>query len=376
VTEATGPGLVPPLESSGRRNVAVSGDHVAVVWEDDRDGTPRIHLARKGLTDTAFDREVQVSGDGEAFEPSIVGLDNGRFVVAWEEDGRVHARTIGEAGQGPLFTVDSSDSVQPSLGAHGDEVLLTTAERDGRFSRIRLHRLHPEQNGSLRETSRCAVDAEAPRDDQLYPTPTAASDSILVAWEDRRPGHTIIMAAEGLPSAECGFAPPRRISLRPESRGNMPYGKGHGVSRVTLTPYGPSAVYAAWADKRDFREGYDIYGAAWQPQAGFGANERIQDAFGGVARQWHVSLAGHPDGSLVAAWDDERDGDPNIMLSWREDGTWSEDLALPGADGPGVQAHPSITLDAKGSLHAAWIERDAVNGPTRLLYLFGRRLGD
>ena len=60
------------------------------------------------------------------------------------------------------------------------------------------------------------------------------------------------------------------------------------------------------------------------------------------------------------------------MLSWREADTWSDDAVLPGAGGPGVQAHPSIALDAHGNLHAAWVERDTVNGPTRLRYLFGR----
>jgi hypothetical protein len=76
---------------------------------------------------------------------------------------------------------------------------------------------------------------------------------------------------------------------------------------------------------------------------------------------------------LVVAWDDERDGDGNVMYSWLEAGEWSEDLPLPGADGAGEQTHPAITLDAQGNLHAAWVARDVVGGPTRLRYAFGSR---
>ena len=195
---------------------------------------------------------------------------------------------------------------------------------------------------------------------------------MIAAWEDRRPGHTIILASESKVDAVCPFTPPQRISLRPNRGQKMPYGKGHGVARVAMAAYGKSGVLAAWADKRDFREGYDIYAAAWRAAGGFGDNERVQDEFGGVARQWHTTVAGHPDGTLLVAWDDDRDGDTNVMISWHEDGAWSEDTVLPGAGGPGEQAHPSITLDRDGNLHAVWVERDTSDGPTRLRYALGR----
>jgi hypothetical protein len=138
--------------------------------------------------------------------------------------------------------------------------------------------------------------------------------------------------------------------------------------------YADGKALAAWADKRDFREGYDIY-ASHYPREGealFGPNQKVQDAFGGVAQQWHASVAGHPDGHLVVAWDDSRDDPANVLLSWYHDGQWSDDLTVPGAGGAGVHNHPSVTLDARGNLHLAWIERERVGGPTRLRYLFGR----
>jgi hypothetical protein len=225
----------------------------------------------------------------------------------------------------------------------------------------------------------CPVDAAPPAGDQLYPAAALVDGRAVAAWEDRRHGHTVILAAVSEPLARtgeaCRFGPPRRISDDPPGP-QMPYGKGHGVSRVALGAYGAHGLLAVWADKRHFRHGYDIYGSDYAAARGFGPNLRIQDDFGGLARQWHASVAGHPDGRLAVAWDDDRDGTADLMLSWREDGAWSDDTPLPGASGPGEQAHPAIALDAAGNLHVAWVEREAPGGPTRLRYLIGRARGD
>lgn len=360
------------LESSGRHNIAVSAGTVAVAWEDDRDGTPRIYLARKTISSAAFAREIRLSGQGEAFEPSLAAIGDGHFVVAWEEEGQIHLRTILPEALGETHRLPV-ESVQASLWSGNGEVLLVDAEREGRFSRIMFHRFSVAAGGRLVEKETCPVDAEAPKDEQLYPSVTQQADKITVAWEDRRPGHTIIMASESLSGSGCRFTPPQRISLRPAGKKKMPFGRGYGVSRVALASFGQNGTLAAWADKRDFREGYDIYAATSMGNKGFGANERVQDDFGGVAQQWHATVAGAAEGTRVVAWDDNRDGDANIMMSWRDADGWSEDVVLPGAGGAGEQVHPSITLDRQGNLHAAWVVRETPNGPTRLYYCMGNR---
>jgi hypothetical protein len=377
ITAHTGQGIFHHLESAGRHNIAVSGSLVAVAWEDDRDGTPRVHLAFESPAERAFtERATPVSGPGEAYDPSIAALPGGRFAVAWEEDGGLRVRLIARDAASPILTLGATGCAQASLAVDGDTLLLAAAEREGRFPRIRLHRLQIGQDLQLKAMESCPVDAQPPKDEQLYPALAVAGTQLTVAWEDRRPGHTIIMAARRLPGETCAFTPPQRISLLPPGRPKMPYGKGPGVARVTLAAFGHGRVLAAWADKRDFREGYDIYGAFAQPGQPFGDNVRIQDDFGEVARQWHASAAGLPDGSLVVAWDDERDGDANILLSWWEDGAWSDDMQLPGGSGPGEQTHPTVTFDQQGNLHAAWVEREQVGGPTRLRYAFGARTGN
>jgi hypothetical protein len=372
VTATSGDGIFHHLESAGRRNIAVSDQTVAVAWEDNRDGAPRIYLARKDRNAKGFSAEVKISGNGEAYEPSLVALQDNRFALAWEEDGRIHARLVTSTGIGPVVTLEDNNATQASLATHDQHLLLMYSRQEGRYGRIWLQSLAVD-NLTLRSIQRCPVDAEAVKDDQLYPTAVSLEKRLIVAWEDRRPGHTIIMAAQTTDDESCRFMAPQRISERPPGP-RMPYGKGHGVARVALAGYGTKRALAAWADKRDFREGYDIYAAEYQggSERLFGPNAKVQDTFGGFAQQWHVTVAGHPSGRRAVAWDDNRDGNADIMLSWWEMDGWSDDLAVPGATGPGEQNHPAIHLDQEGNLHLAWLERATIGGPSRLLYLFGK----
>lgn len=375
VTTTQGKGIFHHLESSGRRNIAVSGTTVAIAWEDDHRGTPTIYLAQKPLTTNKFDAAQRLSGDGEAYEPSLAALGEGRFVTAWEEKRRIHLRLIEQGKAGPVLQLDDRQAGQASLTRDGNKLLLVyaAADQQTRHSRIYQRRIRID-GAALEAGQRCAVDSGQLKQAQLYPAVVKLPGRTLVAWEDRRHGHTIIMAAENRGDQPCRFGPPQRISEElPGPR--PPYGKGHGVTRVAMHSYGADRVLAAWADKRDFREGYDIYAShypAGDTSRLFGANQKVQDLFGGIAQQWHPSVAGRPDGQLVVAWDDGRDDQTNILLSWYADGQWSDDLSVPGASGAPIQSHPSITLDRNGNLHLAWVERDTVGGATRLRYLFGK----
>ncbi|MEW8186011.1 MAG: hypothetical protein AB2794_13480 [Candidatus Thiodiazotropha endolucinida] len=364
------------IDSSGRRNIAVSEQIIAIAWEDDRDGTPRIYLAHKKAADGLFNHETRLSGGGEAYEPSLVAISGGRFVIAWEEDGYIHARMASLEGTpvlGPIVKVDSNPSSQVNLTTQGDRAYAVWSQRRGRFGRIHATVLRPNEKGVLEIGMACPVDAIPPTDEQLYPAAVIIDGRLLVTWEDRRPKHTIIMAAVGHPDDPCRFSAAKRISEKPEIRG-LPYGSGHGVSRVALGHYGHRGVFAAWEDKRDFRDGYDIWGAPFlSAESRFGSNVKLQDDFGELAKQRHAALSGHRDGTLVAAWDDEREGNTDVVLSWQDDGVWSDDWLLPVASGEGHQSNPSIMLDTRGDLHIIWIERQDIGATTRLKYARGRR---
>lgn len=374
VTNTMGKGIFHHLESSGRRNIAVSENQVAIAWEDDRDGVPTIYIARKSRSDSGFNSEIKISGNGDAFEPGIAALSEDRFVVVWEENEHVYTRIAGRDSLGAVIKLGDALSAQASVVSHGEQVFVTLSERSRKHGRIMLYQLQVNDNTELTMTQSCAVDAQTVKDDQLYPVVSVLNKRVVVTWEDRRPGHTIIMSGQSRPDRACEFDLPVRISEKSGGR-NLPYGAGHGVARVAVANYGRSGLFAAWADKRNFQEGYDIYGASKKGASGFGSNVRIQDDFGGKYRQWHSTVAGHPNGNLVVVWTDEREGNSDIWISWLEDHGWSEDFALEAASGAGEQAHPSIVIDAQGNLHAAWIERESVGSETRVRYLFGQAAG-
>ena len=253
VTPASSDKVFHHLESSGRRNIAVSAETVALAWEDDRDASPRIYLARKKIDSSAFSRDTRLSGKGDAFEPGLVALDNNRFAVAWEENARIHLRIITPTELGPVIVLGNNDASQPGLALRDQQLLLVYSQRDGRFARVWMQGIEINDM-TLQPGKACPVDAEPAQDDQLYPTAISLVDRIIVAWEDRRPGHTIIMAAQNADPESCRFSPPQRISDDLPDQ-NATYGKGHGVARVALAQYDNAKVLAAWADKRDFAIG-------------------------------------------------------------------------------------------------------------------------
>lgn len=360
------------LESSGRRNIAVSGNTVALVWEDDSDaGTPRIYLARKRLDADQFSSIMRISGEGEAFEPTITALDEGHFALAWEENDQVSVRIATPGGLGPIVRLGKPYSAQASLTGYADRLLLVFRQQKDRFGQVVFQELKITNQLQLSPSESCQVDSGSLIDDQLYPVVVFSKNAINVAWEDRRLGHTVIMFSHSEPDERCRFSPPTRVSEAPPGP-KSEFGTGHGVARVSLATYDEFGVYAAWADKRDFQEGYDIYGAAKQSDHAFSKNERIQDDFGAEYRQWHASASGHPAGHLVVAWTDEREATKDVLFSWLEQGAWSDDNAVPGASGKGIQYHPSIVLDADGDLHVSWIHRDEEGGATQVRYQHGK----
>lgn len=365
--ELAGParaGVFHHLESAGRRSLAAGEAWVAVTWEDNRDGRPRAYAAFKRIAAEGVEAELRLSGPGEAYEPAVAALGAGRFLFAWEEDGRVRLRAGGAAGLGPATALEAAGSQATLAPAGPGRAYAAWVRREGRFGRVVVALIEAAGEVPRVLWSR-PVEAVPPQDEQLYPALALGRAGLVVGWEDRRHGHTRLYTArlEGE-----GFTGPAGLNDQPSGPRRVPYGRGSGVTRLALDAAGP-VLAAAWMDKRDFRGGYDIY-AALSTDGGrsFGPNERVQDLFGENQPQWHPAVAVAPDGRVVVVWDDPRDGSPDLWLSWREDGAWSDDLAVPGAHGPGEQASPSLAFDARGGLHLAWVERRAAGSVLRYAY--------
>lgn len=365
------------VESSGRKNIAVSGDTVGVIWEDNRSGVSQVYVVFKSIQSSAFEPEWRVSDAPPrahtlaAYEPVIVALGAGRFLMGWEQDSGVWLRSGGPQGLDAAVKLGSVEAGQITLATGARGTYAGWAQQQGRHRQIVVApiTIRGLDNAVSVGTARPA-DSAPPVNEQLYPTLAVTSKGVTVVWEDRRHGHTALLTSFAEPGKAFGAV----TELNEVVQKSATYGRGSGVTRATLAVFGADQIGAAWMDKRGMSTGYDIYSAISR-DAGrhFGKNEMVQDSFGDNFTQWHPAISGAADGALVVAWDDDRDGSSDIQLSWKTADGWSEDLAVPPASGAGQQAHPAIAFDSRGSLHLIWLDYLDKGQPTRIFYAMGKR---
>ena len=360
------------LEAAGGRALAMSGGHLALVWEDDRSGTPRCYLAvrspgRPGFAEHGF-------GQGECYAPAVAGLGDGRFAVIWEDAGGVRVALAGEGGLGSALALAPSGGQGVLAWRAGSGLFAAWSSPDGRWRRVWRAALHLDEDRLALAAAPAPGDDAPPADDQTYPVLAANPAGLSLAWEDRRLGHTVIYASQSQDGEAWGA--PARISQNPSGRIQGTLGRGTGAMRPALAAYGARAMALVWLDKRDFLSGYDVYASLSQDGGQrFGANMKAQDSFGDAIAQWHATAAGNPRGDLVIAWDDDRDGSSDIWLTWLTAAGFAENVAPPPASGPGSQTDPVLALDADGNLHLAWLQRGA-DGHSSVRYSLGKRRPD
>jgi len=379
----TGASLAPHyhhLSGSGRRHLAAAERHVALVWEDDRTGSPQVYAAIKRLPDPGFRLTFQLSSGTEAYEPAIVSIADTRWVVAWEQDGEILVSLLTPEAHTRPLSLSSGPGRQVTLAADGaGQVAAIWAKRQGRKQRLVAADL-------LVRDRELAVSAElivTPDDASHFQSfPAAAYTSkgeLFVAWEDRRAGHTRLYGS--LREAGSAFRPAIQLNehREPAAMENYLENTGTGVMRVSVASGRDGLVEAVWLDKRNPGSGYAVWGGRSRDGGyQFGENVRVQDTMGEAVAQWHASVISFG-GGLIAAWDDAREnwsdakevGD--VFLSWRTDGGWSDDWPVPGASGDGYQGSPVMAIDMSGDLHLAWIEKATLTAPSRLRYSHGIR---
>lgn len=362
VEVTAGKGLFHHLEASGRQSLAVSNGQVAIAWEDNRDGTPRCWLAVKALGQPHF--KEQAFGRVECYAPGMTALDGGRFGLIWEDEGGVQVALVqGGVPGAPLSLADKGG--QGALAWHPTLGLMAAwTAPEGRWQRLWLGRLAPE-NGQLRLVAKQPLEGTPPRDDQMYPALGATASGYVLAWEDRRLGHTVIFSSRS--SDGVTWSAPARVSQNATGKAQgTDLGRGTGAMRAALAPLDGDRVAIVWLDKRDFLSGYDVYAALpGQPR-----NTKVQDSFGDAIAQWHAATAGNVQGELVVAWDDDRDGTSDIWLSRLTPQGFGGDFAPPPAAGPNSQTDPVLALEASGDLHLAWVEREP-SGRSSIRYSLG-----
>jgi hypothetical protein len=353
------------LESSGNRAIAISQAGVAVSWEDNRSAKPQVYIAFKAPNASQFSQATRVSDNGPAYEPAVVGLPDGRFLVAWEASGQIWSRIVSAQASGPVQKLSQQTAREVTVSTTADgRVWLAWAQKAGTHFHI-VASVASVHGDKIALQGIKAVDAAPPKQDQLYPSIALTRKGITIGWEDRRYGHTRLFTAFAVQGK--GFAPLRQLNYIKPWPGRV-FGKGTGSMRVVLASDGRQHIVGCWLDKRHFVEGYDVY-AALSHDGGkiFGQNEKVQDMLGANQAQWHAVSAMDNHGHAVIAWDDQRDGSPDIWMSWYNGSAWSDDDNPRGGSGAGSQSHPAMVFDAAGRLHLAFLDR--ADGKTAIRYL-------
>jgi len=363
VSPHTGKNIFHHVESSGRKNIAVNNKSVVVVWEDNHNNSsPQVYAAFKKLGKGKFSKPVQISTGKVAYEPSVVTLGN-NFIVAFEQDNTIWARSISETSIGKITRLSQGKASQASIAAMDKRIIATWSEHGDKFKRIKMARLL-ETGGRLQVEKRKQVDPDPPATDQIYPAVAMGINGAAIVWEDRRFGHTALFSCHTKDgNIDCPPAAVNNII-----RKSKKYGRGNGVTRVALAAVNKGLIAATWMDKRGFLTGYDIY-ASISENGGksFLENTQVQDDFGNDIAQWHPAITGSPKGRIIIAWDDNRDETSDIWLSWKQGAHWSDDVPVIPASGPGIQTDPSIVLDSQQKLHIVWINKEN-DRPSQLFY--------
>ena len=358
------------LDSAGRKHIALSNGSIAAVWEDNRSKQPQVYVALKTDRQDGFTAATRVSSGNQAYEPSITGAPDNRFVLAWEQDGAIYARVVASSGPGPAIELSTASASHVSLASAGARIFAAWREQqDGNWF-IKVGALRITSGDVLNVDSVTPVEATGLKSRMQYPSLAVNEAGLCVAWEDRRAGHTRLLLSLSTDQARS-FAAPRHLNEFLSNRNQ--YDQGNGVTRVALASFAGDEILAAWMDKRRGGLGYGIF-AALGSDAGaiFGPNEKVHGEQGDRQPHYNPAVGGNLAGDFVVAWDDFRRGDSDIWLShYNEDDEWSRDFSPTPASGAGEQSHPAVALDERGGLHLLWMERADMDAPSRLWYSHG-----
>jgi hypothetical protein len=357
------------LDGSGRKHIAATAESVAVAWEDNRSKAPQVYVTQKSFTQQTFPAAVPASNGGEAYEPAIAAIGGNRFVLAFEQDGAIFARALAAGGLGESVRLSQASASHVSISSYGKEIFASWREREkGKWS-VKAAALSVTHANRITLESVRSIESEGLETPVLFPATAANEAGLCVAWEDRRAGHTRLLFSHSADGAKS-FGEPQSLNEFLSNRNQ--YDRGNGVTRVSLASFGADETLAAWMDKRRGGIGYGIFAALGDGES-FGPNEKVHGEEGDAQPHYNPATAGNLAGDFVVAWDDFRRGDSDIWISdYSDDLEWSRDYTPPVASGNGEQSHPAIALDEDQNLHLLWIERDRLDGPSRLWYSLGR----
>jgi len=370
VSPQLGPQTFYHLDATGRRNIAVNNDTVAVVWEDNHAGRPDAYIALKQFDEKTFLSPRRINVGAEAFAPSVAAAGSG-FLVGWSETDSVLARYVDAQGVGkPVrLTTRSADQIAIAL-LDNRTAMAVWVETLSSGTCIHAARLALTQDSITAGRSFPVTDCRSQRF-QAQPTLVAGPKGILVVWQDRSSGTNRIYGS--LSKDAQHFSPP--VQINETIQKSASYGSGSSAINPVVAQ-SADRYWVLWLDKRADRAGYKIYGAQSTDGLAWSSNVPVQDSFGDETPQWSVSVTLSSEGEALAAWSDAREGNgQDVYYAFFRDGAWSDNNLVEHAAASRDQDSPALGSDAAGRIHLIW-RHQSDEGTSRIKYAVGFRPAD
>ncbi len=357
----------PPLQIDDRRTARLLGrgaddvqlarsgrGGVLAAWSQSNGRRGAVEASRlRGDTGTwDAPRSIDARGAGASTLPALATLADGRVLAAWIQEVHGHAellaRVLGGAAEAAPQRLDQRslprgpEAVQLAADAAGDAVAVW--QQPGR-ARGAVWAAHWDARHARWSRAR-RLDPRAPAG-YAPVVAGAADDRFAVAWERGTAGHERIAASRWLGDR---WSPPHRLSPR-GVRARHPL--------IALDDDG-QRVGVAWIQGDGAARRIDVRRlrlSDWRGGAVRRLNARSLDGAAVAA-----ALAFDPAGNLALAWEQAASpGDPDVIEATR----WLRDASAPGSavrlDPAGQRSagNPVLVADAAGNLVCAWYQDSA-----------------
>lgn len=373
--------------SAGQRGLAIGTNGMAVaVWSDTREGTSNIYLAKSPDDGHTFGHNVRVNdvpGTAGLFGATVALDRQNRAHVVWfdNRDGNYDIYFARESDRGDGFTAairinDDKDNpvdadafgtnepagssgpafqTLPSLtvDSHG---IIYVAWQDYRRNQADIY-FAKSTDGGKAFSRNIRVNDDIGRAGQLYPSLAVdARGTLYLAWHDFRKGNQDIYFSRSTDGGQT-FGRNIRVNDDPGTDGQF---------NPSLAVDAEGTVYVAW---HDLREGQaDIYIAASRDGgATFDPNRRLNDDRG-ETYQFHPSLGAGRKGTVAVAWEDYRNGQADIYLTYSTDGgdTFHSNVRVNNDRRQADHLHAGLAIGEHNELAVIWEDQrhERRNGPS------------
>ncbi len=352
------------LQSSGRKNIAATSNRLGVVYARYDRQKAEVYLATTRLNQEQGDFEVVTLNATDRPHDPLIRPSADRFIVGWLDDRGAWLRTEQGASLSEPLLVQAGKLGEFTFAADADRIYCFWTVRDGERWRLMTRTLTLSGGKPVFSDSVAVAPVEA-QFTQRQPAAAVADGRIVVAWQDRSTGTSVLYAAV----SNDGLAFGAPVAVNETIVKSADWGKGSSAIEGVFATSADKKLVLAWLDKRSSRAGYKVYASVnrslerneWKP------NRKVQDELGDFTPQWNVALSDSATDRIVAAWSDSREENPDIWISDYQGGLWTEDELVDAAATGNSETDPSLVIDADDHLHIVWLVTEENKGQ-RILY--------